>query len=725
MLRLSSVPPRRLNVIASGMTSGKQRQNAVSSISTSFSSSDYDNVGTRQVSISSSCVHNDLVPAIEQLRFDDEMDDVFACIPSERLEYEPFSSSVGGSSRASILQDHKMGNADNHRVGTQNWPFQILSGASYGQWTGSGIYFDDDLPLHSALHNSKMLVNRGVTSTKRQYTTSASSSTTDSKRREYHYISESDEMPISEHLPRLQSPPRKKSIPRSKRADNFTEGAWAKSLQHLPKFNQANKSSERTLTAVEVERRRREYNLQPYSYLRPAGTIGSMRKTAEEIADEMTKLGAQAATSSESEIRLSTHRVAQCHILSNEVEINEQLKVIGEKEVLSFDMEWPFSRSGPGKTSVIQIASAAKVFVLQVGDMEKLPQELIRIICDSTIIKCGVAIQADATKLQKDFGVKATMANKVELSKLAKLVDKKRWQERKFLISLRDLCSIYLGRRLNKDAAVRQGPWAISDLSPSQREYAASDAYVGLEILYSLAKMASVSDSPELFQQEQVRTVMVKAQMGTNIVRKGDGEMSTSTVYEGGTLTTEEPAMPAGLFGTFKMVGSNLLSKMFSNQDVVQKEEKPASVAKEQESLGTARDDWIEERSSTTSLSTYTPSIRRIRSFQPPSKINKDESVVQQEEDIDPNTKHLIQRLWRKGLSGSHIKLRLKIKSADVYSCILWSLAEFKIRLNSEEQKRLVRSFNTIMYSSPVEFQGYLASQSIFFEGKSGHWLAK
>lgn len=262
--------------------------------------------------------------------------------------------------------------------------------------------------------------------------------------------------------------------------------------------------------AKEMGRQRMEEGLAPYTYKEPAGMIESMRKRGGQIIKEALYGFKTTRESGPSVISIHTHGPPQLRVLSSGADMERELRAIQEGEVLSFDMEWPivFSKGEVRKTTVIQLASATKIFILQVGTLQALPKELIRIMADPTIIKCGVAVRIDALKLKRDFELLEPCANLVELSNVAKKVDHLRWPEKKGLISLRDLCRVYLNRKLIKDKKVQLGPWENKVLSGKQLEYAASDVYVGLEILHKLATMIEQSNTSSLFRQHKTHAVM-------------------------------------------------------------------------------------------------------------------------------------------------------------------------------------------------------------------------
>lgn len=231
----------------------------------------------------------------------------------------------------------------------------------------------------------------------------------------------------------------------------------------------------------EIERQKLEKNLSEYSYRRPAGCIPAMSLSMK--SDLQAVLQKQQKPSYD----VSTHRVPQVKVLNTIWEANEALRYIQSGVSLSFDMEWPFDKatSLASQTSIVQLASAEVIYIVKLVEMKSVPKELVRVLEDESIIKTGVAISADAKKFYRDFGYQ--MRNCVELSSVAKQVEKEVWEGRTTLIALRDLCRIYLRRRLKKDKDLRGSEWDAAILSREQIEYAASDAYVGLELLHQFA----------------------------------------------------------------------------------------------------------------------------------------------------------------------------------------------------------------------------------------------
>lgn len=151
---------------------------------------------------------------------------------------------------------------------------------------------------------------------------------------------------------------------------------------------------------------------------------------------------------------------------------------------LGLDLEWNFEYGRVYKTALLQICSTNLIILIHLSSIKTVPPSLVKVLQDPAVIKTGVAIRNDALKLQRDFNIQCR--NIVELSQLAKLAEPERWASTKYLISLRALTRVYLGQKLRKDEE-RVSDWTKRPLSDKQIEYAASDVFVGLELLRKLA----------------------------------------------------------------------------------------------------------------------------------------------------------------------------------------------------------------------------------------------
>jgi 3'-5' exonuclease len=276
----------------------------------------------------------------------------------------------------------------------------------------------------------------------------------------------------------------------------------------------------------EWERTKLEKDLVAYSFKRPAGKVWTMRKKPEEIESERAELhwNVFKGKSTNARIAVSPVHIPTLHFCTTVKESNECLPKIKAGEMLSFDMEWEFdSITGISKkTSVVQLASATDIYILHLAMMPSIPEELLRILNDSTILKCGVAIKQDAAKFRRDFD--NVIEGCLDLSFAARQAEPERWKSHNGLIALRDLSRIYLKRKLDKSIDVRAGKWNNASLDERQCEYAANDVYVGVELIHTFASMIGNLDplkgGEDIFQTNQFRKFLI----GINVVSAQEKE---------------------------------------------------------------------------------------------------------------------------------------------------------------------------------------------------------
>ncbi|KAF4671750.1 hypothetical protein FOL47_001248 [Perkinsus chesapeaki] len=146
--------------------------------------------------------------------------------------------------------------------------------------------------------------------------------------------------------------------------------------------------------------------------------------------------------------------------------------------LLGFDSETKPSLV-PGvtnKTAIIQVASASVCGIWRVRELDALPPTLARLLTDPTIIKASQGATPEVATVYREFsGLKCQ--GFVDLHLLAMGL---RCNPR----SLQGLCALFLHKRLLK--AERISNWEQIPLSPSQLEYAATDAWVSRQVLEAM-----------------------------------------------------------------------------------------------------------------------------------------------------------------------------------------------------------------------------------------------
>ncbi len=150
---------------------------------------------------------------------------------------------------------------------------------------------------------------------------------------------------------------------------------------------------------------------------------------------------------------------------------------LSKQRVLGFDIECkPNFKRGPNNPpALIQLATSDQAFLFRLYPIMKLGP-LVKILEDPNIIKTGVAVKDDLHNLQKieDF----TPDGFEDLAALAQSLKIEQ-------TGLRNLTAIFFKQRLSKSAQLSN--WQKRPLSPSQINYAATDAWISRE-LYLIMK---------------------------------------------------------------------------------------------------------------------------------------------------------------------------------------------------------------------------------------------
>jgi ribonuclease D len=152
---------------------------------------------------------------------------------------------------------------------------------------------------------------------------------------------------------------------------------------------------------------------------------------------------------------------------------------IRKHNIIGFDTESKpnFSKNSNHKVSLIQLAIPGDVFLFRINKTG-FTRELIHLFEDSELIKVGVSIHDDIKRLRALE--KFEPENFIELQEMSN----------EYGIesnSLRKLTAIILGFRISKSQQLSN--WEASQLTENQMVYAATDAWVSLEIYNKLSLM--------------------------------------------------------------------------------------------------------------------------------------------------------------------------------------------------------------------------------------------
>lgn len=167
----------------------------------------------------------------------------------------------------------------------------------------------------------------------------------------------------------------------------------------------------------------------------------------------------------------------QIRLIDTRQAIRGALDEIAAEKMLGFDTETrPCFRKGEfHHVALLQLATREKAWLFRINKTG-LTEDLLRLLAESAIEKCGVAIRDDLKGLQKlkpfDPG------GFIELATLSR-------ESGLQVEGLRKLAAILLGIRISKSSQTTN--WESQVLTDKQIEYAATDAWASLEIYHRLA----------------------------------------------------------------------------------------------------------------------------------------------------------------------------------------------------------------------------------------------
>ena len=162
----------------------------------------------------------------------------------------------------------------------------------------------------------------------------------------------------------------------------------------------------------------------------------------------------------------------EVRLVRSEGELGEALDLLAREELLGFDTETrPSFRKGRiNLPSLIQLAASDRIFLIQLAFVP-FGERLASLLSSERILKVGVGIWDDMRELGKLYPFEG--AGAVDLGDLARSL-KLPTQ------GLRNMAANLMGWRISKGP--RCSNWSLSDLSPRQIAYAATDAWIGREL---------------------------------------------------------------------------------------------------------------------------------------------------------------------------------------------------------------------------------------------------
>jgi ribonuclease D len=165
-------------------------------------------------------------------------------------------------------------------------------------------------------------------------------------------------------------------------------------------------------------------------------------------------------------------------VVSEEKNLPRVFAEINKHTVVGFDTETKpvFVRGHQNKVSLMQIASADTVFLIRLKQTGMHPA-IINFLENENVLKAGVALRDDIKGLQRLKHYEP--AGFVELAQMSKDTGLE-------VESVKKLAALLLGIRISKSAQTSN--WEAETLNEKQISYAATDAWVCLEIYNRLKK---------------------------------------------------------------------------------------------------------------------------------------------------------------------------------------------------------------------------------------------
>ncbi|KAF9339160.1 hypothetical protein BGZ91_006838 [Linnemannia elongata] len=178
----------------------------------------------------------------------------------------------------------------------------------------------------------------------------------------------------------------------------------------------------------------------------------------------------------------------------------------------ALDAEWKaFGVFGKqAKMALIQLGDDRTVYLFHVIHMKRFPEALARILQDKSILKVGINIRNDATKMFKDWGVGC--ASLVELGALSIQVQDDLSTQRK-VRSMERLSRELLQHAVEKVPLTRMGNWESKNLSANQLSYAANDVFVTYELAEKIKELQKARPN-----QDYVVPLATVHNQGTTVV---------------------------------------------------------------------------------------------------------------------------------------------------------------------------------------------------------------
>lgn len=166
----------------------------------------------------------------------------------------------------------------------------------------------------------------------------------------------------------------------------------------------------------------------------------------------------------------------QVTIVDKSQAIAEACDYLMSQPIIGFDTESrpSFKPGKVNKLALLQLSSADRCFLFRLNNI-RLEKEIVKVLETSDIVKVGAAVHDDLKALRalRPFRPQSFVD-------LQSIIGNYGIKE----LSLRKMAGIVMSLRLSK--AQRLSNWEASELTEAQKQYAATDAWISLEIYRKL-----------------------------------------------------------------------------------------------------------------------------------------------------------------------------------------------------------------------------------------------
>lgn len=168
-------------------------------------------------------------------------------------------------------------------------------------------------------------------------------------------------------------------------------------------------------------------------------------------------------------------------LVEDESDVEQAMKEISKYDMLGFDTETKpaFKKGVKHKIALIQISNSNEAWLFRVNKIG-FPEKLIELLEKEGIMKVGAGLHDDMRRL-RELG-KFKPAGFLDLQKYVEAfkIESK---------SLKKIVAIVLGYKISKSQQMSN--WEAEELTEMQQRYAATDAWVCLEVYHKLRNAIS------------------------------------------------------------------------------------------------------------------------------------------------------------------------------------------------------------------------------------------